>query len=167
MQQGARQTKRAAVSFLLRIWKPYQSHAVDETRDVRLGLWGAATLDPQPVGSRGLLSGPCWVPPPGQVRWRATPGPLRCLWGPPPWAIHGEPHSGLCTESPAVGSSGVLGPPVTGSVALVSRFMAWVCKAWVGLWCPCLGPWGSEASHATWLSKFFTSPECHLFSLEP
>lgn len=124
------------------------SHTVDVTRNVRLGLWGAATLDLQPVGSLlwvaewsllGAASGA------GMVEGHAGASAV-LVGGPLLWAIHWEPHSGLCTGSPAVGSSGGLGPPLAGSVALVSWFVGWMCKAWLGLWCPCLGPWGSEPS---------------------
>ena len=42
---AARQTKPTAVSFLLQIWA--ERHAVDGTRAVRSGLWGAAPWGPQ------------------------------------------------------------------------------------------------------------------------
>lgn len=70
------------------------SHTVDVTRNVRLGLWGAATLDPQPVGSLlwvaewpvlGAASGA------GMVEGHAG-APAVLVGGPPLWAIHWEPH---------------------------------------------------------------------------
>lgn len=100
--------------------------------------------------SRGLPRGPCLL---GAASGAGVVGghtgaPVVCV-GPPPWAIHGEPHPGLCMGFPEGGSPAVLGPLLAGSVALVSRFVARVCKACVGLLWPRLGSWGSEASHAT------------------
>lgn len=88
--------------------------------------------------SRGLPRGPCWMLPPGQVWWGATLEPLRCMWGAPPWAIHGEPHSGLCMGPPAEGSPAVLGPQ-----------WSWCRCLWLGCVRPgwaSRGPvWGSGA----------------------